>query len=115
MRYLCIFLASYTLLLYLLLVTTSYAQKNQTSDVGIKNQYEQTPVSPSNTRYYLEQSTVIPYGAPETGGGGNSLQKMHGKESLPMLLLVLSLLFGLGFKSALYDWMKIKKDLVYKD
>lgn len=46
-----------------------------------------------------EQTSVFPYGAPDTGMGGG--HKMDGSKSIPLMTLVLASLIGLGFMRTL--------------
>jgi hypothetical protein len=50
-----------------------------------------------------EQTSVFPYGAPDTGMGGGELHKMDSSKSLPLMTLVLASLIGLGFIRSIKD------------
>ncbi len=62
-----------------------------------------------NTVFYTTElpveTSIIPYGAPDTGFGGSvQLHKMDSNGALPLLLMVLILLVGFGVLQAVQDW-----------
>lgn len=60
------------------------------------------------------QTSLIPYGAPQTGygAGAPTLHRMSGKSSIPLLIIVFSLLLGCGMFYVIRDWMGLKSNLI---
>lgn len=58
------------------------------------------------------QTSLIPYGAPQTGYGGGvmTLHRMSGKSSIPLLIIVFSLLLGCGMFYVIRDWLGLKSN-----